>query len=163
MRKVFGRLKAVSPLISTVLLIAMVVAIAGIVGAWLTGFIKITVGTVGNASVTQITCGWGGIALSNIAFSNAYLSGHIDNIKNTALGKITLQLFYTNITVHTAPLCASGGTVFECASSNFSLEPGIKQPFNISAGTSSAGNIDFVRVYTHCSDVSDQVDGSEIS
>lgn len=149
-------------MVATVLLIGFTVAVAGLVSVWLTSFTKTSTGTIEEQGTKQITCNFGGIALSSLTFSNTYLSGNVENTGTVDVGQITLQILNTSAMTNTTPLCSSGAIVFSCSSANLSLSPGVRQSFNISAGATKA-SISTVRVYTNCSNVDDEASGSEIS
>jgi len=140
-------MKGVSPLIATILLIAFTLSVAGIVSIWLTGFARTSTETVGKESSTQLICSYGGIALSNLKFSNNRLSGSIENTRTIILGNITIQVLYTNASSpQTEKLYVS-------------LTPREKYSFNISISY----NYDKIRVITNCSSVYDEVGSSEVT
>jgi len=139
-------MKGISPLIATVLLIAFTLSVAGIVSVWLTGFARTSTETVGKESSTQLICSYGGIALSNLKFSNNRLSGSIENTRTIILGNITIQVLYTNASSQTEKLYVS-------------LTPREKYSFNISISS----NYDKIRVITNCSSVYDEVGSSEVT
>lgn len=158
------RIKGISPLIATVLLIAFTVGVAGIVSVWLTGFTKTSTESVEEQSTTQLTCVYGGVSLRNLKYANTNISGNIENTGQISLGKITIQVMYTNRSdVLEQKLCLFGTNVYNCTAANLTLSPREMKSFNVTSGTGAVGNIDKVRVFTNCSSVYDEADNSEIT
>jgi len=148
------RIKGVSPLIATVLLIAFTIAVAGIISVWLTQFTTTTTQTVSGQGTTQILCGTGGIALSNVQYCNAtgapvYVTGYISNTGSIGLGNITMTILYADASRETAYLNNNGGTLVRNSTccGNFTFLPTDKYLFNF---TFSKANIDTIRVTTNC-------------
>ena len=139
-------MKGVSPLIATILLIAFTISVAGIISVWLTTFARTSTELVGGQSVNQLVCSYGGISLSNLAFSSGRLTGEIENTRTIALGNITLQVSYTNSTSQIEKFYSD-------------LSPREKYFFNVSASS----NYDKIRVITNCSSVYDEAESSEVS
>lgn len=139
-------MKGVSPLIATILLIAFTISVAGIMSIWLTGFARTSSEIIGKESSTQLICSYGGIALSNLKFSNNRLSGSVENTRTIALGNITIQILYTNASSQKEKLYVD-------------LLPREKYPFNISISS----NYDKIRVMTNCTSVYDEVGSSEVT
>jgi flagellin-like protein len=158
-------LKAISPLIASVLLIAFTVAVAGIVSGWLQGFTRSTTSTVTSQSNTELVCSYAGISLSTVKYSTTdyTLSGNVENTGQVGIGVITLQIFFANgSSPNNLPLCSSG-TVFSCTTGNLSLIPREMTSFNVSSGSNSFANINKVRVFSNCSSVYDSVTNSQIT
>ena len=65
------RLKGISPLVATVLLIAFVVAVAGLVATWVNSFTRSQTELVGQQSTLSITCSYGNINMKNLVFQSA--------------------------------------------------------------------------------------------
>jgi len=141
--------KGVSPLIASVLLIAVVIAVASVYSGWFTGFIKTITSMIKQSEETRIMCTYGGISLSNLVYNNTsshYLTGEIDNTDIIALGNIDLEIFYDNATKEEKDL-------------NKTLEPGEKDVFNVMINN----NYQKIRAVTNCSNVYDEVSRSDIS
>jgi flagellin-like protein len=140
--------KGISPIIASVLLIALVIATAGIYSGWFTNFIKTITSTIGPTEEKRITCTYGGISLSHLEFNTSYhnLTGEIDNTDIIILGNIDLEIFYDNATREEKDL-------------NKVLEPGEKDVFNVLIDA----NYQKVRVITNCSNVYDEVTEGYIS
>ena len=155
--------KGVSPIIATVLLIAFTVGVAGIVSVWLTTFAKTSTENVEKESKEELTCVYGGIALSSLKFANGNISGNIENTRQISIGSITLQIVYSNASINTTTLCLAGSRAVWCPTANLSLTPREIASFNVSSGTGSKSDITKLRVYTNCSSVFDEADSSEIS
>src|SRR3990172_5452125 len=148
----FGSMKGVSPLIATVLLIAFTIAVGGIISVWLTQFTMTTTETVGKESENQITCGTGGVQLTNIELCSNYLSGEISNSGSIGLGNITLTILYLNSSREVMYLQNNGGTLAKLASccGNLTMLPADKYGFNVSIGGS---NYDILRATTNCTTI----------
>ena len=144
-------MKGITPLIATVLLIALTLAVAGIFGGWLTSFTKKTGTTVQQSSDIRVTCSYGGIALSSLQYnntsSNTNITGAIENTDIIDLGDIDVEIFFTNSTRYLADL-------------NITLKPGEKTTFNFNINTTT---YDKIRVKTNCSNVFDQVSSSYVT
>ena len=159
------KLKGVSPLIASVLLIAFTVAVAGIISGWLQGFTRSTTSTVTSQSNTELVCSYAGISLSSVKYgsSDLSLSGKIENTGQVGIGSITLQIFFTNGSGPNNLKLCTNGTVFSCATANLSLIPREMTSFNVSSGSTSLAVIDKVRVFSNCSTVYDSVTNSQIT
>ncbi|MEM5879512.1 MAG: archaellin/type IV pilin N-terminal domain-containing protein [Candidatus Aenigmatarchaeota archaeon] len=154
-------MKGISPLIATILLIAITVAVGGIVSTWIFGFTRTSIKTAGEQANIEIICGNGGISLSNVCYSNNYLSGYITNTGTISLGNITITILYTNASIQRYYLSFVGGAVVAQTSccGNLSMLVNEKYMFNVSAN----GNYDRIYVYTNCTaKVTDEVKASDI-
>ena len=140
--------KGISPLIASVLLIALVIGVAGIYSGWFTNFIKTITSMIGKHEEIRIKCTYGSISLSNLIYNttSSNLTGEIDNTDIIPLGNIDLEIFYNNATKEDKDL-------------NMILNPGEKDVFNIAISP----NYQKVRVVTNCSDVSDELSSNYIS
>lgn len=145
-------MRGISPLVSSVLLIAFSVTVAVLIGSWYRNLTRTSTETVGTHARESLICSYGGINLYNVIFSSSSqnISGNIKNTGNVILGDIDIQIFYTN-----------GSSLKHDL--NLVLEPGDTESFNVSSGCSSLNAIDFVRVKTNCSNVDDEVENSEIT
>jgi flagellin-like protein len=157
--------KGISPIVATVLLIAFTVGVAGILSVWITGFTQTTTETVDKKSTTELTCVYGGIALSTLRFNSTTgnISSNIENSGQISIGSITFQVFYRNASTLTLPLCRYGSIISNCSIANLSLTPREMVSVSVSAGTGTYTDIDIVRVYSNCSSVYDKVERSDIS
>jgi len=154
-------MKGISPLVATILLIALTVAVAGMVGTWLFGFARTSSQTVQEKANIEIICGNGGISFSEVCYSNNHLSGFITNTGTITLGNITLTILYTNATIQRYYLYYTAGNVFAETSccGNLTMLVGEKYKFNVSADS----NYDRLRVNTNCTEkVSDELKSSDI-
>ncbi|MEM5868142.1 MAG: archaellin/type IV pilin N-terminal domain-containing protein [Candidatus Aenigmatarchaeota archaeon] len=152
-------MKGISPLVATVLLIAFVVSVAGILSIWLNSLTVSTTQLVGTEASVAITCSYGGIKLSDLSFSNDFLTGGIENTGSITLGDISLQIVYLNLTTEKIPLCLEGGIARNCSSSTLTLSPRDLVYFNISASS----NFDKIRVLTNCTSVYFEAQRSDVS
>ncbi|MEM5790827.1 MAG: archaellin/type IV pilin N-terminal domain-containing protein [Candidatus Aenigmatarchaeota archaeon] len=152
-------MKGISPLVATVLLIAFVVSVAGILSIWLNSLTLSTTQLVGSEASTAITCSYGGIRLTDLSFSNNFLIGGIENTGSITLGNISLQIVYLNLTTQKIELCLEGGVAKSCFSSNLTLSPRDLIYFNVSASS----NFDKIRVLTNCTSVYFEAESSDVS
>lgn len=140
--------KGISPLLTSVLLIALVIAVAGIYTGWFTNFIRDITSTIGEHSEKKVECSYGGIALDDLEYNSTsgYLSGNIENTNMISLGNIDIEVFYDNATKEKKDL-------------NKVLDPGEMDVFNEVVYS----NYERVRVITNCSEVYDEVSSGSIS
>ena len=140
--------KGISPLIASVLLIALVIGIAGIYSGWFTNFIKTITSTIGKNEEIRIQCTYGEVSLRNLIYNitSENLTGEIENTDIIPLGNIDLEIFYNNVTKEDKDL-------------NMTLNPGEKDVFNIAIGS----NYQKIRVLTNCSNVYDELSSNYIS
>ena len=140
--------KGISPLIASVLLIALVIGVAGIYSGWFSDFIKTITSMIEKHEDVRITCTYGDVSLRNLVYNttSSNLTGEVENTDIIPLGNIDLEIFYDNATKEDMDL-------------NMILIPGEKDVFNI--GISS--NYQKVRVLTNCSNVHDEVSVDYIS
>jgi flagellin-like protein len=154
-------MKGISPLIATILLIAITVAVGGIVGSWIFGFTRSSTKTVGQQANIEIICNQGGISLSEVCYSNNFLQGYITNTGKIPLGNITITILYTNASIQKYYLSFAGGAVLagtNCCG-NLTMFANEKYKFNISVNE----NYEKVYVYTNCTGrVTDEVGSSDI-
>lgn len=154
-------LKGISPLVATVLLIAFVVAVAGILATWINTFAQEQTELVGDQSNIAISCSYGAVALKNMAFTSAEsrLSGTIENNGQISIGGMSVSVVYQNATSQNIPLCNGQTGAVDCASANYTLPVAGQGSFNVSIWGS---NYDSVKLITNCSSVSDSVERSDI-
>ena len=94
-------MKGVSPLVASVLLIVIVVAIAALVSGWLTQFFSNTRETVNNRTDTAVTCSGSSILIESVYMASNGTSGRLTAIvKNDGLvdGQSITSAQYFNIT-----------------------------------------------------------------
>ena len=146
------RLKGVSPLVATVLLIAFVVAVAGIIATWVNSFATSQTQLVGQQSTTSITCSYGHVAVQNMVFQSAStrLAGTVVNTGTIAQGNISVSIVSQNATSQNINLCNSPSGSTTCTVANLSLAVSDQVGFNF---TISGSNYDNVKVKTNCSSV----------
>jgi flagellin-like protein len=158
------KMKAVSPLIATVLLIAFTIAVGGLISIWLTGFTQTQTQSVGTQASTSIVCSNGGLSLSSVGFCNLYLSGKISNSGTVSLGNISIIVTYTNASlVQKFCFTVAGstiGTISSPCAGNLSLMPSELTTFNFTIGGS---NFDTIKILSNCSGVTASVDSGSVS
>jgi len=91
------RFKGISPLIATVLLIAITMAIAGVMASWATQFSS---GRLASTD-TDTNC-IGAVDISSLKFDNGLISLKIRNIGNLNLTGLKANLEYTDVTKNRA-------------------------------------------------------------
>jgi flagellin-like protein len=145
-------MKGVSPLIASVLLIAFVIAVAGLYSGWITSFTKTTTEQVQEQSEKKVNCSYGGIALDNVKYNRTTgnMSGTVENTDLIGLGNIDFEIFYTN-----APR--------EKLDLNMNLEPGERNTFNNQVLNMNVTSYDKIRVITNCPNVYDEISSSDVS
>jgi len=147
-------MKALSPLVAEVLLIAFVVGVGAIIATWVTTFTKSSSATVEKQSSAQITCTYGSIKfLSSPPLTYNSTSGNftgaVENNGNIALGNVRLQVIYDNSTLQVIQLPRS------------ELSAGDIISFNVQISS----NFNIIRVTTNCTspEVSDEVQRSAVT
>jgi len=142
--------KGISPLVATVLLIAFVVAIGGVVAAWLGTFTKDQTQLVADQSKLQINCQAAKVAMKNLRFGSASstLSGTMENNGfGIALGNLTLTIVYQNATSQVIKLCSTSTGAVSCQAGDMTLLPAQLTTFNVTIGGS---NYDTIKLGTNC-------------
>lgn len=144
------RFKGVSPLVATVLLIAFVIAVGGIVAVWANSFATSQTQLVGQQATISTTCSYGHIAAQNLKFQSASsrLSGTIVNTGTIALGNLTLNIIYQNATSQTIGLCTDPTGSASCSVGNLSLAVSDQVAFNV---TIWGPNFESGKIRTNCS------------
>jgi len=138
-------MKAISPIVATVLLIGIVVVIAGIVNIWTSNFFGSTKDIKKEAD-TQVSCLNAKILSENIRYCSNRLSGIIYNSGMENLGNITIFVIYQNGTQQISDL-------------NTSLLAGNVISFNVTIGS----NYNLVRIATNCTEQSVDFERNKIT
>ena len=152
-------MKGISPLVAATLIVAMTVAVAGILNIWLMSFTKTSVEDIGEKAETQISCSNANVAFSYLTYCNGYLSGSIENTGLVELTNISLQVIYTNATIRQIDLCEGFNKAVECSKGNLTLSPSEEIPFNVSLEE----NYKIIKVISNCVNAKDELEASEIS
>lgn len=154
--------KGVSPLVATVLLIAFVVAVAGIIATWATSFAKDQTELVQEQSTLSITCGYGKVSMKDVSYSTSTgkLAGTIENKGSIALGTMRLGIVYQNASSQTVDLCSTSSGAVSCSTSNLSLTSAQLAAFNVTIG---GANFDSVKLITNCTEASDTLERGDIA
>lgn len=152
--------KGISPLIAVVMLIAFVVAVAGILMNWLSGFATQETELVQEKSETSITCSYGSVSAKSAEYSDPRLSATVENTGQISIGNVTLSVVYQNATSQQVELCGSAGGAVSCSNSNLSLGVGEQESFNV---TIWGSNYDSVKVITNCTGVGDELERGDIA
>jgi flagellin-like protein len=127
-------MKAISPIVSTVLLIAIVIVIAGIINIWLSNFTKSTK-DINKEAEGQTSCSNAKISFQTIKYCNGSLSGIIYNEGMVDLGNLTIYVLYQNGTQQKNEL-------------NKTLSSGYMTAFNISINSGYS----YVELMTNCTE-----------
>jgi flagellin-like protein len=117
-------LKGISPLIASVLLIAFTLAVAAIIGSWLTSMTKTTTDTVGSQLSQQVNCSKVTLDIVDaLCINNTYVIISLHNIGSLSL---TTPSFYMRTSDQTTCVNSqndtiSGGTIkkYEINCTNF--------------------------------------------
>lgn len=156
------KMKGLSPLIATVLLIAFTIGVGGIISIWISGFTQTSSKIVSKEGENQIICSNGAIDLSNLKYCNNNISGIIKNNGRITIGSITLQTIFNNgsMVTHALNDTDTGGS----SSGNYlALKAGQIFSFNVSIGGASSTAYDKIWIYTNCSGVTDLADRSDVA
>jgi flagellin-like protein len=153
-------MKGVSPLVATILLIAITVAIGGIVSNWIFSFTSTSAQTVRQQTEIELICSQGGISLSDVCYSNNYISGYITNTGRIPLGSLVLTILYKNASIQNYYLSFAGGKVVAESSccGNLTLLVDESYTFNVSANE----NYDVIYISTNCTKVMDEVNSYDV-
>jgi FlaG/FlaF family flagellin (archaellin) len=152
-------MKGISPFIAIVLIIAISVAVGGIMSVWMTGFFSTTTETVSEEKTKQIICTDAGISLKDLKYVSGYLNGTVENTGWISLGNISLQISYLNLSREKITLCLINNQAGNCSISNLTLLTREQVRFNVSSGS----NYDKIRVTSNCTNAYDEVERSEVS
>lgn len=157
------RMKGLSPLIATVLLIAFTIAVGGLISIWITGFTQTQTQSVGSQATTQITCSNGGIAISSVGFCNSYLTARLSNIGSISLGNLSLIIVFQNASNTQNLYLQQQGSIVNVSSSccsNLTIQPNGLTSFNVTIGGS---NYDTIKVVSNCTGVVASIDSSSVA
>jgi len=143
-------MKGLSPVIASILLIALTVAVASIVGLWVSGFTRTSTKTIEEKSAKELVCTYGGIRFSSVpeptySTTTGNFSGAVENTGTIVLGNVKLQVIYDNSSLETINLVNV-------------LQPGEVYVFNVSISE----NFEIIRVTTNCTNVDDTLERSDI-
>ena len=110
-------MKAISPMIAVILLIAFTVAIGGILSVWLSGLVSTQTSTVSSGSDKQIKCAGSALRISEVRYPSSPTSGR---------GSVNVSVIYdtgtevlSNISVE-----VSGKGIVDSATSTGTVVPG---------------------------------------
>ena len=158
------KMKGLSPLIATVLLIAFTVGVGGVISLWITTFTQTSSKIVSKEGENQLICSNGAIALSSLKYcsSTSNISGIIKNNGRIILGNITLQTVFINGTLisHAFNDTGTGGG---SNGNSLALKAGQIFSFNVSLGGGSNANYDKIYIYSNCSSVTDLATSSDVT
>ena len=147
-------MKGISPFISAVLLIIIVVSVAIVAMLWYTGMIRTQSALVGNKTSQQTECRWGGIRIQvesikcDFSGSKDYLNFSLENSGSIPLYDFKAQVDVGGV-VHTYNLYEVGTN--SSFTSGYPLKPNeIKSVWvNITDNLPTA-DADWIRVVTQC-------------
>ncbi|MBI4894668.1 MAG: hypothetical protein HY833_02955 [Candidatus Aenigmarchaeota archaeon] len=157
-----GPLKGISPLVATVLLIAFVVSVGGLVAAWTSSFTKDTTQLVADQSKLQITCQYGKLNLKSLQFASTpvKLSGVMENNGLIALGNLSLTVVYQNASSERFQLCSTAAGAASCGSGNMTLLQSQLAAFNITIG---GPNYESIKLSSNCTSAYDTAERGDVS
>lgn len=145
-------MKGIQPLIATMLLIALAVVLAGLVGIWFSEYTSSSEEQITQQEEQERTCVQARITLSQVSYCSNYLSGTIDNTGLISLENISLIIIYQNNTQQKIVLNDSANNPLAIKARGIYV-------FNLTLES----NYDEVWVLTHCPGKKAKVDRSEIS
>ena len=116
-------MKAISPLLSEVLLILIVVSIASIFSLWMVNYSKTQTFLIENQSSKKVECSNANLAIYEPYFCNNYLSFHLRNTGLVKLEGISILVIYPNEDIWQKEICSSNGSFFLCGKSNVTIYP----------------------------------------
>ncbi len=98
------RLKAISPLVAAVLLIAVTMTIAGVLAYWASGFVKSQTALFENQTVAT-ECNLADFVVHRCSYNNntATLNLVLNNLRSIDLRQIVAQVVYPNETIRNEP------------------------------------------------------------
>jgi flagellin-like protein len=155
-------IKGISPLVATVLLIAFVVSIAGLIAAWMSTFTKEQTQIVSDQSKVQVTCQYGKLNMKNLKYNTGAirLAGTMENNGLIALGNISISIVYQNATSERISLCNGPSGAVTCSVANLTLTQSQQTAFNV---TISGANYDTIKATSNCTTASDSADRGDVS
>lgn len=156
------KMKGLSPLVATVLLIAFTVGVGGIISVFVTGFTQSSSKTISTEGERQVICSNGAIDVTNLRYCNNNISGIIRNTGRITVGNITVQTIFVNASSIEHRLNDSG-TGGSSSGSALALRVGQVFSFNVSIGASSSGAYDRVYLYTNCTAVTDSAISTDVT
>ena len=138
-------MRAVSPIIATVLLIALVVIVAAIINLWISNFTGSTKEMREEAD-TQLFCSKTEVSFGNMKYCNSHMSGVIHNSGTSDIENLVFFVLYQNGTQQINDL-------------NKTLISGYVEVFNFTANSEYA----IVGILTNCTDKDFSLKRNEIS
>lgn len=153
-------MKGISPLVGTVLLVAITVGIGGLISFWISTFTQTTTRITAEQGEHQVLCTNAAIDISSLRYCNNNMSGIIKNNGRILIGNITLQVVFLNASQLTLALNDSGGG---SSGNSLALKSGQIFSFNQSIGGGSSGQYDRIWIYTNCSGVTDLAQSGDVS
>ena len=125
LRKFKKNAKALSPVIATIILIAVTVAVSVVVAAWMGA---LTIGFMGNAEQASIT----NVVLSNISVSGTATEQAAVTVQNTGSATVTITSAFIDGNTGTMNSATGGGSVI----TSFAIDKGQSGTFYVTvAGT----------------------------
>jgi flagellin-like protein len=138
-------MKGISPIVASVLLIALVVILAGIINLWISKFFSRT-DDIKKDNDIQVGCSNAAIDIQNPKYCNNYFSGIIYNQGMVDLGNLTMYVFYQNGSLQHNDL-------------NSSITSGSIMSFNMTMNN----DYTIVKLISNCTGKPDEIKRNEIS
>lgn len=150
------KIKGVSPLIASILLIAFTVAVGGIISIWITGFTTTQTEIVKEKSSSSLICSYGGISFvkTDLKYdcNTGRLAGSVENTQSITLGNISIQIIFRNSS-------SAKYNLWEAIANTTELKPRERGSFNFS----TASSYDKLIVITNCSSVYDEAESGDVT
>jgi flagellin-like protein len=147
-------MKGLSPLIATIMLIAIVIAIGAIIFAWNQGFLKNLFSIVGEAIEQLLFCSNARVELADVGFEQDNITGKILNIGSGQLRNIKVE-FESQNEIEIVELCGDGEAT-SCEKSNLTVPPGKIVSFSVKPSFRPS----LISVLTNCQNAKDSVEFS---
>ncbi len=154
--------KAVSPLISAVLLIVLVMAIATIIMSWMTSYTKDVTDEATTTSDTLVSCSGAVVDISSLYILNGSVTDNNQSFKITInnIGLVELELTEILLTNNTGDTCT-----FNLTGVGTTLEKGKPAKFTamdvcpgfLDLNDRQCSDLDTVVVYTNCESARDYI------
>jgi flagellin-like protein len=155
-------MKGISPFISTILLIAITVAVAGMIGLWITTLTHTQTGIVGNKTEEDIDCRYAGIKIDDSTIQCNF-AGSSDQLNFTLENTGTVDMYNFNGEIYLGGLIYSYSVYNPLTNlafnSTYPIRPGESKTVvvNITDNLASS-NPTWIRVVSRCPTVYDTVE-----
>lgn len=132
-------MKAVSPIVATALIMAIVIIVAAILNLWIHNFTSSSTENIKDEATQQVACSKAELLIDNSRYCNGSLSGIIYNTGLVNLGNLTFHVIYQNASQQAFELNDSSGN-------KLFLTPGDITYFSINI----SGDYTSLNLFTNC-------------